>query len=347
MRNIAHIFVGNGIGGAETLIKNLILSDKSNRNEHIVICRKGILSGFFKKNNIKVVIYISLIDLIFKVSKIKKTTFHCHDPKAAFIVSLTKNRIVLHIHGNHNYLKTKNLKTIILLFFVLPKTNLYIWISSQALQNFVYYERVKDISKILPNFVSTEFKPSSIYFNYILPINRKYDYIFLGRLDKIKQPLLFIEFLMLQLKERIIKAVIVGDGSMHKEVKELLSSYKIEKFVDLVGFKTNVWEFLNDSRILVNVSTSEGFPISFIEAASCGTVIAHTQDNFFLNDYLTDTNSIQGNNIYELNKKTLSLISNEKALNLMSKDITNSFSSLYNPSIYIDSLNNLYDKLQK
>lgn len=97
----------------------------------------------------------------------------------------------------------------------------------------------------------------------IQPI-KKWDCIFIGRLSPEKQPHIAIQaFAQSDVKG---KMAIVGDGPMYNELCELTKSLNIEHRVDFLGWQDHIQKYLEQSRILVSSSNSEGYGLVISEA---------------------------------------------------------------------------------
>ncbi|MBN1308725.1 MAG: glycosyltransferase family 4 protein [Chitinispirillaceae bacterium] len=107
---------------------------------------------------------------------------------------------------------------------------------------------------------------------YVKRENRKkYDLIFVGRFDGVKRIDLFLETVRL-LKAALlsVKAVLVGYGELEQEMKTLAEKIDVEENVIFAGYQKNIIEWLNDSRIFVLTSDSEGLSLALMEALMCG-----------------------------------------------------------------------------
>lgn len=79
------------------------------------------------------------------------------------------------------------------------------------------------------------------------------------------------------------KLVIVGDDAkkqqLSKELKALIHDLNVEEKVSMVGYRSNVEDFYNESKIFAFTSSSEGFPNVIGEALSAGLpVVAYDCD---------------------------------------------------------------------
>ncbi len=80
------------------------------------------------------------------------------------------------------------------------------------------------------------------------------------------------EIIELALRVKNLNFLIVGDGPLWREVKEIVSEKKIRN-VYLLGKKEDVYKYLYSSDIYLSTSLYEGLPISILEAMSIGLPI--------------------------------------------------------------------------
>lgn len=69
--------------------------------------------------------------------------------------------------------------------------------------------------------------------------------------------------------------LIIGDGEQRNEIETIISKKKMNN-INILGFRTNVHEYLFASDIYLSTSLWEGLPYSLIEAATCGLPIIAT-----------------------------------------------------------------------
>lgn len=106
-----------------------------------------------------------------------------------------------------------------------------------------------------------------------IDLPRKYDLIFVGRLEKNKGINLFLDAV------RILdcNAVIVGDGSLVEIIKSKIKAWNLK--IDFHGWAKNsqeVAELINQSKLLVVPSYNEGGPRVVFEAMACGVPVLAT-----------------------------------------------------------------------
>ena len=87
---------------------------------------------------------------------------------------------------------------------------------------------------------------------------KEYDLIFVGNFVKDKRPDIFVN------------AVMLGDGVLRREVRDLIAKYNLQENISTLGWKNNVLDYLGKSKILVLTSETEGLPSVLIEALNLG-----------------------------------------------------------------------------
>jgi len=124
---------------------------------------------------------------------------------------------------------------------------------------------------ILPNLPSSRFLEVNVsQYN-----NREYDIVSFSRIDKNKNLVLLLKAVARLKKTFNVKLIIAGDGDDLNRIKKFVGDLKIEDNVRFVGFITKLEDKIkiySNSKIFVSCSKGEGFPVSLLEAMSCGCV---------------------------------------------------------------------------
>lgn len=117
-------------------------------------------------------------------------------------------------------------------------------------------------------------------FREMKPINdRPITVGFIGRLSEEKGILNFIEAIRLLVKEgKNLRFFIGGDGHLQSFMKEYILRYHLGETTTYAGWISHekLPEYLNDIKLLVLPSYSEGLPNILLEAMACGTPILAT-----------------------------------------------------------------------
>jgi colanic acid/amylovoran biosynthesis glycosyltransferase len=74
------------------------------------------------------------------------------------------------------------------------------------------------------------------------------------------------------------RAVLIGDGPCHEELKELSRDLRLDKQVEFLGSATQdqVLPWLQRANVAVLSSQNEGMPVSLMEATACGVPVVAT-----------------------------------------------------------------------
>lgn len=124
---------------------------------------------------------------------------------------------------------------------------------------------------ILPNL------PNSYFMDIDIPVTnrRTYDIVSFSRIDKNKNIDLLLRAIARIKDTYSVKLIIAGDGDELNNLKETINNLKLEANVKFVGFISQIEEkvkIYSNSKIFISCSKGEGFPVSLLEAMSCGCV---------------------------------------------------------------------------
>lgn len=145
----------------------------------------------------------------------------------------------------------------------------------------------KYINKIYEDlYKGLKTKKSAIIYNSPVNIQTINEHIertlilYVGGLNKHKNVQLQIEAMNLVVnkyhRDDIVLSII-GDGPDRKIIETMISQYSIEKNVNLLGYRKDIAEHLNRTKIYVHTATNEGFGISVAEAMymKCPCLVAN------------------------------------------------------------------------
>lgn len=152
------------------------------------------------------------------------------------------------------------------------KADKIVTISNMSLQSlYDVFPEFKDKSTIIHNGLDFEnvkqLSKEECDFNFSdLPT-----LICVGRIDQRKNFQFAVRVLReLQNQNVKCKLLIVGDGDLLKEVKDLSESLGVSEKVFFAGFQTNPYKYIAKSKILCVTSLSEGWPTVIMESMSLG-----------------------------------------------------------------------------
>ena len=104
--------------------------------------------------------------------------------------------------------------------------------------------------------------------------------LFVGRIDRQKDPLLLLESFAVALNQRpTLRLVIVGDGVLREAAVRRAAELAIESRVTFAGVRspTAVSDLLQISSALLLTSSYEGMPMVVLEALGCGVPVVTTR----------------------------------------------------------------------
>ena len=139
-----------------------------------------------------------------------------------------------------------------------------------------------------------------------------------------------------------VKFLVVGDGVEMPKLKELAKSLDVAKRVLFVGRKPQGYRYMKHLDAFTLTSTSEGFPLSLLEAASFGTP-AITSDlpvyhELFADDEIVILPSVEAEAVVGAVRK---IMKNQKRY---SEKIKEKFESAYSPNAFYEKHLAIYQK---
>lgn len=102
--------------------------------------------------------------------------------------------------------------------------------------------------------------------------------ISVGRLESVKNhKMLFDVFATLKQNNIKYHGLIVGGGSLQKELKELSETLAIDDRIHILGFREDVYQLLSEADLFLLTSTMEGFGVTLLEAMAAHTPVVVTE----------------------------------------------------------------------
>lgn len=279
------------VGGAERLVCNLTESFLNNNhsvvlislysNEHNIVVdelkNKGVRIIFLNKK--KGVDFSCAKRLKKIISEINPDVIHAH-LDSLLTIYLSKIYRKYNVFYTFHTLITENVvgkKTN-------PKNLLYKHMFKKRMVTPVAISKTikKSISSyygLTDNFIQTIYNgvPVSLFSSNKPLEERAYDFVFIGRFIKIKNPdiilLSFIDFCKSYPKSSMI---FVGEGELLPLCKEIVNKEKISNVI-FTGFVDDVSSYLSNSKVLILASEYEGNPIVINEAIASKCFVLATK----------------------------------------------------------------------
>ncbi|MBO8129070.1 MAG: glycosyltransferase family 4 protein [Peptococcaceae bacterium] len=99
----------------------------------------------------------------------------------------------------------------------------------------------------------------------------------IGRMESVKnQAMLLQVFALLKQNGIPFHGVLVGDGPLLSELKEMAASLEIEEEVSFLGFRKDIFPLLSEADLFLLTSKMEGLPVTLLEAMAASTPVVVT-----------------------------------------------------------------------
>ncbi|OTG71202.1 glycosyl transferase [Acinetobacter sp. ANC 4218] len=280
--NILYVITGLGGGGAEKVVCDL--ADKMHNFGHQVkiVYLKGRKITVKPQSNDIELIYLGLENLIsfysasVKLKKIinefKPDVIHSHMVHANLFVRLNRLFVLMpklictaHNANEGGYIRMK------LYSLTNNFSDLDTNVSKEALERFINIKAFDEKSVAIYNGIDLKkFKFSKKNRGNVINI------LAVGRLTEQKDYPNFLKALSLLPNKSIISVKIVGDGSERSNIQKLISEYKLENTVEMLGRREDIPQLFSKADIFVLSSLYEGFGLVVAEAMASNTFVVAT-----------------------------------------------------------------------
>ncbi|EOH86359.1 hypothetical protein UAS_01611 [Enterococcus asini ATCC 700915] len=228
---------------------------------------------------------------------------HAHDFKASIVASFLPKSITVisHIHQNPSWISKKGLKST--LYHIRARKFFKIVSVSENFFNEYIFSLPSNKKVILPNYLLPMKEVQTL-------VKKKYDLIFLGRLEPVKNPIEYLEiFNTLTKKGLKLKGAILGDGSLRDEVSEYIDTNSLD--IDMFGFVHNPESIISNSKIMLVTSLWEGFSLAAAESLQLGVPVI-TYNNGGITEFVNDMNGAIVDSKQEMVERILNLLENNR-----------------------------------
>lgn len=266
---VLHITNSNIYSGLEKVSCQIIKNTKDDYTP-IYITKKGPIIEQLESRKIdyEIIKKLNIGEIKRIIKKTHPSLIHAHDFTPSFIATLSSVNIpiISHIHQNPSWLKKVCIKSIIFLFTGL-RTNKILTVSSAIENEYIFSNIIKKKMLCVSNPTSCreilkECNPDA---------QKVYDICCVGRVEKVKNPILFIEIIKeIKKIKKDVKAIWIGDGENIDAMKKLVCDYNMEDNISFIGFSRNPYEYMAQSRLFLLCSRWEGFGLVAFEALTLG-----------------------------------------------------------------------------
>ena len=331
------------VGGPAKLLVELAEMLPKNEFEHILItgvCEKNeidLLESMALKSK---VIYVPelhrtinpLSDLIaiYKIRKLLRELspdiVHTHMSKAGAVgrlASIISRKKSIRVHTFHGHLLSgyfSNWKIKIVLLF---EKNLVFFTSrlvavSQDVATTFQRHKVGNPRKWIVINPGVHKSGGSIDLERNIETSKKINLIWVGRFEKVKNPLLAVNvfYELSKISPGKFDFTMVGEGQLLVQSVKLANELDVD--IHFLGWQSDIQRLFTNSDVLLFTSINEGFGMVVTEAATCG-VITVTTDSGGVKDFVEDgeTGILSDANAAEFAFKTIDLVSDVANFNRM------------------------------
>ena len=304
--NIIHAFFSFSVGGAETMLVDIINQQCKEASIHLIIVNEKInydlLNTIDKRVNVSLINRkegdkIQLLSTFLKINqivgKIKPDVIHCHDNRLFTFFILKRGKTVLTVHDTN--LSCRFLKYYRQIFTV-----------SKAVKDDVKKRANIDAQLVYNGIEISEYKQRTEY-NH----NQLFKIVQISRLDtKHKGQHIAIQavaYLKKKYPDVNFTLSFIGDGEDKDKMKALAVENKIEDRIVFLGQKSRSWikEHLQDFDVLIQPSLHEGFGLTIIEGFAAGlpVIASNLEGPKEILDYLNVGLTVEAGNPNDLAEK--------------------------------------------
>ncbi len=327
---ILHFLCTSSFSGAENVACQIISMCTDDNTEFVYSSPDGQIRKSLEEKNIAYIPMKKLSISEFKrvIDEVKPDIIHAHDMKASLFLALVCKNIPLvsHIHNNNFDSRKISLKSI--LYYIAARKSKHIfWVSESAFKGYIFHNRIEEKSSILYNVIDIDRlkKKAELDKN-----EYSYDIIFLGRLSFPKDPIRLMDVFKNVLSKRPeTKIAVIGTGELDDEVMAYAKENKLLNNTDFLGFKSNPYKILANSKVMVMTSRYEGLPMCAVEAAALGVPVVSTPTDGLKELIKDGSNGFLSDDNDNLAEKILCILKDAELQKRLSEAQVN-YSAVYN-----------------
>jgi sugar transferase (PEP-CTERM/EpsH1 system associated) len=299
---VVHVVYRFAVGGLENGLVNLINHMPPDRYRHVIVCltRSTDFKDRINRKDVSIVELkkvpgddIGTHQRFWRILRqFRPDIVHTRNlATLEFQVTSAAAGVRGRVHGEHGRdvydLDGTNIKYNILRKAVRPFVRQYIAVSADLARWLVNKVRVRSdqVSQIYNGVDTKKFSPRTWESKRIFPEGFAPPDAFIvgtvGRMEPVKDPITLVQaFLNLvegnpRARQRM-RLIMVGDGSLHREAKELLRNARAESLAWLTGERQDVPELMRAMDLFVLPSLREGISNTILEAMATGLPVVAT-----------------------------------------------------------------------
>lgn len=330
---VLNVLASNKYSGAENVVCQII--DVFGDEYEFAYCSPdGPIKDSLKERNIKFLPLNkkSIKELKRVIKEYSPDIIHAHDVMAITMCALATRTvpIVAHIHNKHVDFKKISIRSLIFRVIAGQKNvKSIIWVAQSSFDDYIYknHKKIKDKSVIQNNIINRS-KLQSIADSAELRTGT--DLVYLGRLAYPKNPERLIRICAL-VKDQIpdVTISIIGDGNLKETCEHLAKELGVDKNITFYGFQSNGYKIVENSKIFVMTSETEGNPMCILEAQAFGLPIVTTAINELKTLVYEGQTGYMYNTDQEAADIIIELLNNKKVYSSI-KETIKAFSEEYN-----------------
>lgn len=343
---VMHLLQSDRFSGAENVVCQIIDTfSNDDKYRHVYCSTDGDIRESVEKR--KITFYglkdFGLAQIIKAINHINPDIIHSHDMHASFKAAICcgKRKLICHIHNNNYDSRKLTIKTI-LFYFAAQRASHIFWVSDSSYDSFYFKKKFRNKSSVLYNIIDIE----ALYDKMKSDCNTyDYDVVFLGRLSEAKNPRRLLEiFSKLSEARPNIKLAIIGTGELEELVLELYHKMELENNVEILGFQSNPYKMLHDSKVMLMTSKWEGMPMCSLEAMALGVPIVSTPTDGICRVVKNDKTGFLSNENEILTAKCLEIVDNPDLRQILSNNSIERIYSIMDLETYYKTIRDVYDK---
>ncbi|WP_319371127.1 glycosyltransferase [uncultured Ilyobacter sp.] len=272
-KRVLHLVQSSHFSGAESVACKIIDSFKGDKGFEVAYCsRDGSINDVLLERNIKhlKIEKISINEIRKIIDTFQPDIIHAHDGKASVLSALCskKAKVISHLHSNASWIKKISLNSFLYLIASF-KFKKILTVSESIEKEYVFSKFLRKKFMLIRNPVDIEdiIERAKININK----NFKTDIMYIGRLSKEKNPILFINIIF-EIKKHYpnIKACMIGEGILWESCMDEIKALNLEENITMTGFLKNPYSLLKETKVLCMTSNWEGYGLVAVEALALG-----------------------------------------------------------------------------